>query len=151
MLTVLGGLAEFERELIFARTGDGRARGKARACVSAFRLVRGAISAARALARLFTAFRARRSRACRRVFLSERRLAPSRYPPALRPQQGAQGLRAAGGRQALPRPRLRRPRRKGRGAILLIVACDTAKLRHNVVKGYCVGASCNARSDHTSG
>ena len=31
MLTVLGGLAEFERELIRARTGEGRARAKARA------------------------------------------------------------------------------------------------------------------------
>jgi DNA invertase Pin-like site-specific DNA recombinase len=30
MLTVLGGLAEFERELIIARTGDGRARAKAK-------------------------------------------------------------------------------------------------------------------------
>src|SRR5204862_5221144 len=30
MLTVLGGLAEFERELIKARTGEGRARAKAR-------------------------------------------------------------------------------------------------------------------------
>jgi DNA invertase Pin-like site-specific DNA recombinase len=30
MLTVLGGLAEFERSLIRARTGDGRARAKAR-------------------------------------------------------------------------------------------------------------------------
>ena len=30
MLMVLGGLAEFERELILARTGDGRARAKAR-------------------------------------------------------------------------------------------------------------------------
>src|SRR4029453_7928873 len=30
MLTVLGGLAEFERELIRARTRDGRARAKAR-------------------------------------------------------------------------------------------------------------------------
>jgi DNA invertase Pin-like site-specific DNA recombinase len=30
MLTVLGGLAEFERELILARTGDGRTRAKAR-------------------------------------------------------------------------------------------------------------------------
>jgi DNA invertase Pin-like site-specific DNA recombinase len=30
MLTVLGGLAEFERALIIARTGDGRARAKAR-------------------------------------------------------------------------------------------------------------------------
>jgi DNA invertase Pin-like site-specific DNA recombinase len=29
MLTVLGGLAEFERELISARTGEGRARAKA--------------------------------------------------------------------------------------------------------------------------
>jgi DNA invertase Pin-like site-specific DNA recombinase len=29
MLTVLGGLAEFERELIRARTGEGRARAKA--------------------------------------------------------------------------------------------------------------------------
>jgi DNA invertase Pin-like site-specific DNA recombinase len=27
MLTVLGGLAEFERELIRARTGEGRERG----------------------------------------------------------------------------------------------------------------------------
>jgi DNA invertase Pin-like site-specific DNA recombinase len=30
MLTVLGGLAEFEREPIKARTGEGRARAKAR-------------------------------------------------------------------------------------------------------------------------
>jgi DNA invertase Pin-like site-specific DNA recombinase len=30
MLMVLGGLAEFERELIRARTGEGRARAKAR-------------------------------------------------------------------------------------------------------------------------
>jgi len=30
MLTVLGGLAEFERELIRVRTGDGRTRAKAR-------------------------------------------------------------------------------------------------------------------------
>jgi len=30
MLTVLGGLAEFERELIKARTGEGRTRAKAR-------------------------------------------------------------------------------------------------------------------------
>ena len=30
MLTVLGGLAEFERQLIRARTGEGRARAKAR-------------------------------------------------------------------------------------------------------------------------
>jgi DNA invertase Pin-like site-specific DNA recombinase len=30
MLTVLGGLAEFEREWIRARTGDGRERAKAR-------------------------------------------------------------------------------------------------------------------------
>jgi DNA invertase Pin-like site-specific DNA recombinase len=29
MLTVLGGMAEFERELIRARTGEGRARAKA--------------------------------------------------------------------------------------------------------------------------
>ena len=29
MLTVLGGLAEFERELIRARTGEGRKRAKA--------------------------------------------------------------------------------------------------------------------------
>ena len=29
MLTVLGGVAEFERELIRARTGEGRARAKA--------------------------------------------------------------------------------------------------------------------------
>jgi DNA invertase Pin-like site-specific DNA recombinase len=30
MLTVLGGLAEFERDLIRTRTGEGRARAKAR-------------------------------------------------------------------------------------------------------------------------
>ncbi len=30
MLTILGGLAEFERELIRARTGEGRSRAKAR-------------------------------------------------------------------------------------------------------------------------
>jgi DNA invertase Pin-like site-specific DNA recombinase len=30
MLTVLGGLAEFERELIRARTGEGRVRARAR-------------------------------------------------------------------------------------------------------------------------
>jgi DNA invertase Pin-like site-specific DNA recombinase len=30
MLTVLGGLAEFERELILARTSDGRTRAKAK-------------------------------------------------------------------------------------------------------------------------
>ena len=30
MVTILAGLAEFERELIIARTGDGRARAKAR-------------------------------------------------------------------------------------------------------------------------
>ena len=30
MLTVLGGLAEFERELIRTRTGEGRERAKAR-------------------------------------------------------------------------------------------------------------------------
>ena len=30
MLTVLGGLAEFERDLIWTRTGKGRARAKAR-------------------------------------------------------------------------------------------------------------------------
>lgn len=30
LLTVLGGLAEFERDLIRARTGEGRARAKAR-------------------------------------------------------------------------------------------------------------------------
>ena len=30
MLTVLGGLAEFERELILARTGDARARATSR-------------------------------------------------------------------------------------------------------------------------
>jgi DNA invertase Pin-like site-specific DNA recombinase len=30
MLTVLGGLAEFERDLIRSRTGEGRARAKAR-------------------------------------------------------------------------------------------------------------------------
>jgi DNA invertase Pin-like site-specific DNA recombinase len=30
MLIILGGLAEFERELILARTGDGRKHAKAR-------------------------------------------------------------------------------------------------------------------------
>jgi DNA invertase Pin-like site-specific DNA recombinase len=30
MLTVLGGLAEFERSLILARTAEGRTRAKAR-------------------------------------------------------------------------------------------------------------------------
>ena len=30
MVTILAGLAEFERELILARTGDGRVRAKAR-------------------------------------------------------------------------------------------------------------------------
>jgi DNA invertase Pin-like site-specific DNA recombinase len=30
MLTVLGGLAEFERDLIRSRTGEGRARAEAR-------------------------------------------------------------------------------------------------------------------------
>jgi DNA invertase Pin-like site-specific DNA recombinase len=33
MLTVLGGLAEFERELIKSRTGEGRARAKARGVI----------------------------------------------------------------------------------------------------------------------
>jgi DNA invertase Pin-like site-specific DNA recombinase len=33
MLTVLGGLAEFERELIRTRTGEGRQRAKARGVV----------------------------------------------------------------------------------------------------------------------
>jgi DNA invertase Pin-like site-specific DNA recombinase len=44
MLTVLGGLAEFERELILARTGDGRARAKARG-VCFGRLAEGAVQA----------------------------------------------------------------------------------------------------------
>ena len=35
MLTVLGGLAEFERELIRARTGEGRSRAKARGVICA--------------------------------------------------------------------------------------------------------------------
>jgi DNA invertase Pin-like site-specific DNA recombinase len=35
MLAVLGGLAEFERELIRARTDDGRKRAKARGVKSA--------------------------------------------------------------------------------------------------------------------
>jgi DNA invertase Pin-like site-specific DNA recombinase len=35
MLSVLGGLAEFERELIRIRTGEGRARAKAAASASA--------------------------------------------------------------------------------------------------------------------
>ena len=30
MLTVFGGISEFERSLIMSRTGDGRARAKAR-------------------------------------------------------------------------------------------------------------------------
>ena len=33
MLTVFGGLAEFERELIRSRTGEGRQRAKARGVV----------------------------------------------------------------------------------------------------------------------
>ena len=33
MLTVLGGLAEFERELIRSRTGEGRERAKAKGAV----------------------------------------------------------------------------------------------------------------------
>ena len=33
MLTVLGGLAEFERELIRTRTGEGRARAKERGVI----------------------------------------------------------------------------------------------------------------------
>jgi DNA invertase Pin-like site-specific DNA recombinase len=33
MLTVLGGLAEFERELIRTRTGEGRKRAKARGVI----------------------------------------------------------------------------------------------------------------------
>jgi DNA invertase Pin-like site-specific DNA recombinase len=37
MLTVLGGLAEFERELIRARTGEGRKRGKSAVSGSAGR------------------------------------------------------------------------------------------------------------------
>ena len=37
MLTVLGGLAEFERDLIRTRTGEGRARAKARGVRSADR------------------------------------------------------------------------------------------------------------------
>jgi DNA invertase Pin-like site-specific DNA recombinase len=37
MLTVLGGLAEFERELIGARTGEGRKRAKERGVGSAAR------------------------------------------------------------------------------------------------------------------
>jgi DNA invertase Pin-like site-specific DNA recombinase len=37
MVTVLGGLAEFERELILARTSDGRAVQRRVACVSAGR------------------------------------------------------------------------------------------------------------------
>src|SRR5215510_11029610 len=42
LLTVLGGLAEFERELILARTGAGRARAKAQAME---RLAQGAAQA----------------------------------------------------------------------------------------------------------
>jgi hypothetical protein len=34
MLTVLAGLAEFERELVRSRTGEGRERAKARVCGS---------------------------------------------------------------------------------------------------------------------
>jgi DNA invertase Pin-like site-specific DNA recombinase len=42
MLTVLGGLAEFERELIIARTGEGRTRAKARGvkCTHPWRPIR---------------------------------------------------------------------------------------------------------------
>jgi len=35
MLTVLGGLAEFERELLQTRTGEGRERAKARGVILA--------------------------------------------------------------------------------------------------------------------
>jgi DNA invertase Pin-like site-specific DNA recombinase len=37
MLTILGGLAEFERELILARAGEGSKRAKARGVVSGAR------------------------------------------------------------------------------------------------------------------
>ena len=39
ILTVLGGLAEFERELIMARTGEGRLRAKARGVRFGLRVV----------------------------------------------------------------------------------------------------------------
>src|SRR6476660_8708361 len=42
MLTVLGGLAEFERDLIRARTGEGRARAVARGCSPRTRLPKSA-------------------------------------------------------------------------------------------------------------
>jgi DNA invertase Pin-like site-specific DNA recombinase len=35
MLTVMGGIAEFERELIRSRTGEGRERAKARGVIMA--------------------------------------------------------------------------------------------------------------------
>jgi hypothetical protein len=47
MLTVLGGLAEFERTLIKARTGEGRERAQRAACGSGDRLSCPLISAAR--------------------------------------------------------------------------------------------------------
>jgi len=37
MVTILAGLAELERELILARTSDGRARAKARGYVDQYR------------------------------------------------------------------------------------------------------------------
>jgi DNA invertase Pin-like site-specific DNA recombinase len=40
MLTVLGGLAEFERELIRARTGEGRKRAQSQTCAGARRQIR---------------------------------------------------------------------------------------------------------------
>src|SRR5262245_41514693 len=47
MLTVLGGLAEFERELILARTGAGRARAKAQGVRSVARVRSPPINAVR--------------------------------------------------------------------------------------------------------
>lgn len=51
MLTVLGGLAEFERELIKARTGEGRTRAMARGVKMGRKLKLNAAQRAEALAR----------------------------------------------------------------------------------------------------
>ena len=77
MLTVLGGLAEFERELIRARTGDGRKRAKARGVrfgrpaaltphQRAEALQRLAMAQCRPISPVPMASRRRRYRACKR-------------------------------------------------------------------------------------
>ena len=68
MLTVLGGLAEFERELIRARTGEGRAQAKARGVKLAAGRNSPSIRSARPWPAARAASRSRRSRA-RTTFL----------------------------------------------------------------------------------